>query len=464
MSALIVFYFSLPSLQIALLPLFGDLFQPRKYSSPGSSKGTAILAHNLLEEYGSLPQGSDHCSARYQIEYLKDFRDSVTRYCTHESLTQLECFHSRTAADRIDTLCYGSDAIFNAMEHRYKLSCDKRQLSHNDTNRGAPTIDRFSGYWYGTGPKNVLTDAVDFDNEVQLSGSPPERRVSILVKREGEGNLWHCLMELFALSMTIDILRVSINARTQRPYINEEDDRNTRVVLIDGKNDGPYYDLWNLFAKQPTVRLRELAADGMGDIVIPLAGGGNPFWQGDWEPSACERSRLLEVFASRIIAFCNITTSVREGNVQVTWINRIEKRRLIDQDALLEAARAAIPHVDIRSVDFAAMPFCEQVQLIRDTDVLAGVHGAGLTHGMWLRPGSAMAEIQPPSLRFQGFRNLAALLSHAYFAVHGTELPRARRSNWQKDHVAISQERFIALLETSVRGMYKKGIRDFDIV
>jgi hypothetical protein len=46
------------------------------------------------------------------------------------------------------------------------------------------------------------------------------------------------------------------------------------------------------------------------------------------------------------------------------------------------------PLVKVQSFDFASMSYKEQLEIVQDTDILAGVHGAGLTHGMFLPPGS----------------------------------------------------------------------------
>jgi len=51
---------------------------------------------------------------------------------------------------------------------------------------------------------------------------------------------------------------------------------------------------------------------------------------------------------------------------------------------------------DVQLVDTADMSPLEQVVLLSQTDVLIGQHGAGLSNLIWMPPGAAVIEIQPP--------------------------------------------------------------------
>jgi hypothetical protein len=61
--------------------------------------------------------------------------------------------------------------------------------------------------------------------------------------------------------------------------------------------------------------------------------------------------------------------------------------------------------------------------VVRRTDILMGVHGAGLTHGMFIPPGSAIVEILPPGVTYKGFRDMAKPLGHNHFSSHATGRP-----------------------------------------
>ena len=45
---------------------------------------------------------------------------------------------------------------------------------------------------------------------------------------------------------------------------------------------------------------------------------------------------------------------------------------------MLELAEKVVPHIRIQVVDLAALPFDKQAQTAWDSDVLVGVHGAGV--------------------------------------------------------------------------------------
>jgi hypothetical protein len=74
---------------------------------------------------------------------------------------------------------------------------------------------------------------------------------------------------------------------------------------------------------------------------------------------------------------------------------------------------------EISVIDFARMPPREQIQAAQNCDILVGQHGAGLTHMLWMKPGSHVVEIAPP-LPIQVreiFSQLAIVLGHSYTRV-----------------------------------------------
>jgi protein O-GlcNAc transferase len=68
-----------------------------------------------------------------------------------------------------------------------------------------------------------------------------------------------------------------------------------------------------------------------------------------------------------------------------------------------------------------SVPSEEQVEIVRNSDVLVDVHDAGLSHMLWLKPGSVVVEILPRNIGHKGFRNLASILGHGYFSAHAAQ-------------------------------------------
>lgn len=429
---------------------------------------------SLPSEYDRLLEESPFCAARFGREYLDELRDSATEYCSADPISSLTCFHSRTAQDqRTDSFCVARDAALDTIEKKFHIGCELRDLTKDENQqvRNAPRLSDFSRYWYETGPRYI------FDHFVELS--PPrkpsrpvqdsKRIFTLLLKREGAFNTWHSLMEIFSMTMTMDILQMTKDPRTGAPFFTTADIKNTQVLVLDEHEEGPYFDLWTLFAQRPVLRLSNLTdSDQFGrfNAIIPLPGASNPTWQGDWEVNPCTKGSLLQVFSRRVLNFYSATESDsfndRDDKVKVTFIDRVGSRRLLNSAVYLEELKKAFPRVEIQSIDFAAIPFREQVRISHQTDVLVGVHGAGLAHGMFLQEGSAMVEILPAELDHKGFHNLAKLLGHTYFRTHARK-PRAKRDAWHHEDVFLEKQRFVELVGAAIKSVYSKGSRSYDV-
>jgi len=74
-------------------------------------------------------------------------------------------------------------------------------------------------------------------------------------------------------------------------------------------------------------------------------------------------------------------------------------RRKISNEPQLEAAlRMRNPHFRIRSVQLEELTIQQQLQLVASSDVVVAMHGAGLTHAVFLPDRSGLVEIVPRRL------------------------------------------------------------------
>jgi protein O-GlcNAc transferase len=472
------FFLSQKRLILSVLPLFFlfstlQFLYSRRMIRPGRLCGSGVVLEPGALDLPSVDYPETDlpaCTDRLGLAYLDNLRESRAQYCSPASPSQLMCFHSRTAPEgRLDSFCVGQNAVFNPSLGKFQFSCERVDPREVESNQKAPALDDFPTYWYHTGPRQVFNDFIDLDAQVERNEEI--ERIIILVKREGAGNVWHSLMEIMSTTMTLDVLQMTRSVGSQRRIISAEDALRTQVVIVDSHTDGPYFELWRILAKMPVVRLSDLSTGFNSSlVVVPLPGGSNPIWQADWEPTLCHHSDLLQTFAWRVRQHLNISDPLKlPDQVVVTIIERKGTRKLIDQHARIEALRKQYPasEVFIQLIDFAVLPFQEQIQIIRGTDVLVGVHGAGLTHGLWLPQRSAMVEILPEDLQHKGFRNLAGVLGHDYFSTHASKLQTSSRgandNTWQVSDVALDEERWLQLINVAIKSMYNKGRHNFDV-
>ncbi|KAE9971924.1 hypothetical protein EG328_005296 [Venturia inaequalis] len=441
------------------------LSSPCRAVSGVCAEPSALLAPLLPAEYTAKNLDQPFCNDRFGIRYLQGLSDNATRYCTENSGSLLTCFHSRTAKEgRTDSFCIGEGSLF---EHgRFGLNCQARELSSEEVGHRTPGIENLAHYWYNTGPGAILRDYVNLS-------APAHRMVedsnfTILVRREENiFNPWHSLMEIFSLSMTLDVLRMTMSPHSHSAFLGPS--VKSRVLILDQYAEGPYWDLWTLFAPGGIERMEDAKTTAVENIIIPLAGGSNPFWQGDWEAHACSISPLLRVFSGRILDFYKISHDpvIDDRPLVLTFIDRREKRRLVNIDSYIKALQRQFPAVKIQTVDFASISFEDQARISSETDILAGVHGAGLTHAMFQKPGSALVEIIPKDFNFKGFRNLAKLAGHQYFSAHASQeggTTSGTKGGWQHDDVDIEEDRFSRLMEIAIKSMYQRGRREEDVV
>jgi hypothetical protein len=417
----------------------------------------------LPSEYTSTPKQAPFCADRFSTTYLESMRDLAAEYCAPQSPSGLTCFHSQVSGSRIDSFCLARGASFNTSRQKFTLDCELQEPSVSDSPFRIPKYGHFENYWYNTGPGIIFDKMIDLEGSLDTLTSAASN-FTILVNREGATNPWHSLMEIFSMTMAMDVLRMSHKPSSSKPFFTTADIDNTQILVLDNSENGPFFDLWSLFAKKPVLRLKDFMLEPpvrLHNLIIPLAGGSNPLWQGDWETHSCDDAPLLRIFSNRVLGFYDLKSHAPRGpDIVVTYINRTGTRKLINSEEYFQEVEATFPHVRYQSIDFATIPFQRQLEIIRGTDVLVGVHGAGLTHGIFLSRGSAMVEILPSGLNHKGFRNVASLLGHSYFSTHASH---TKRHDWHDEDVFLEKDKLMDLMNVAIKAMYNKGERNYDV-
>jgi len=456
---------------------------------------------------------SDYCTDRFSPRYLESLRDHSVQYCPSSGSSQFTCFHTHLRDQQSpDSLCIGQGAVLDVAKRAFRLDCEPRGMDVNESARGLVGVDDIQQTWFDTGPRYLIDNFVEFDIKPEPAVPPVDIKrdddtpqFTLLLKREGNRNFWHSMMEIFSTTMTFDALRISRDpSNHNRPFFRfPQDVPNTQIVILDDQPNQPWFNLWRMFSGREPVRLKDILTDPARaqefanqrrNIILPLAGGANPLWHNDWVVRDCRHAPLLRLFVRRVMAHAGLrfetgprpTAEGDKKDIRLTFLKRRGSRKLLRDDALLDAIRLKYPGVEVTSVDMGNLPLPEQLRTIQETDLLLGVHGAGLTHMMFMREGAgAVVEIQPEGLLHKGFRNLAVMTGQKYFVaqaeivspeeeerqkqegLEGNLKERAARreeKHWQSSAVQIDEARFLALVDAALKSLYNEGLRSHDAV
>lgn len=433
----------------------------------------------LPEEYAYQSTQSSFCIDRFTTRYLDLLRDGKTDYCAQDgSSSRLSCFHTPSALHddgHLDSFCIGQDVHFDKASQRFIFDCGKPETNP------AIQLVQLHGYWYETGPQHIFEDFVKINVLDQVDVSTPRtttrdlsagaRNFTILLKREGAHNVFHSLHELMSLAYTMDVLRMTRDSNTGEPYFKSPEDRqNTQLVILDDYPEGPYWDLWNMFSTQPPIRLADFVArnpeqplEALGNVIVPLAGAANPIWHDDWEKVGCV-NEIRRTFVKRVVDFYGIEddkSPLTPKRLTMTIVDRKQTRRLFNLDSLVNATRRAYPDVKVQVIDWAALPFEKQVETARKTDILVGIHGAGLTQALFMKESrGAMVEIMPDT-GINCFHAIAMERDLHYYRAHGKVAEK--KDDWHNEDVLIDEDKFLLLIDHAVKSLYNRPGRFRDL-
>ncbi len=96
----------------------------------------------------------------------------------------------------------------------------------------------------------------------------------------------------------------------------------------------------------------------------------------------------------------------------ITVIKRTTTRKYVEHDELVKGlAKFGMP---VRVAILEKLSFPEQINLMRNTAILLGPHGAGVTNMIFMPKGSAILELYPKGFYCRVFRAMAKIFGHLH--------------------------------------------------
>lgn len=146
-------------------------------------------------------------------------------------------------------------------------------------------------------------------------------------------------------------------------------------------------------------------------VMVPPVQSEGPLMQDlDKDNYACSGSVLIQQFRQASMQALNVDANMDRkpgtGPIVVTFITRAATKPnetpvtgvWRNEAEVVETLRAAYvgKNVHIRSFDYALTDLQEQMQLVKESDVLIGMHGnGGMSNALWLRHNTLVVEIFP---------------------------------------------------------------------
>lgn len=456
---------------------------PNANSDPNSNNANQDNPNLLPEVYIRPLHEPNHewCETRFGVTYLETAAKNARPFCKPSSRSKFDCLHTQMHNEqRKDNYCIARNVVWNG--DRFNVDCDERDWNSSPDLRDTPSLRSFEESWYHTGPKFIINHWAHIDNGIAKAyfdqtvckddSSTRDDKIYVLIKREGGTNYWHSLMEVFSFYFTIDTLTMAVDPITSKPYLSGEDLSKVQVIVLDDYKNKNYFELYNAFnSSLPAIHInewketRKTDSPCLSNVIIPLPGASNPFWQADWEARDCTRSPLADGLRTRILTHLDIPLQRHKSDskIRLTYMDRRGSRKLIGQQQMLDELIATYPSVDVNIVDFGKMAFSAQLEIISQTDILVGVHGAGHTHGFFLPDQSSIVEILPQDLEHRGFRNLAALRGLRYFSDHATKVDPQADKDWHAEDVKYDAGAFMKLMEAAIQSVSHRGLLDIDV-
>lgn len=215
----------------------------------------------------------------------------------------------------------------------------------------------------------------------------------------------------------------------------EWDPSTTQVVQMDDGFPTPIDSLHHelLAPNRPMILGRELKGRRVrfhSQVLLPPFESDGPMMQDLNNNCKCFNSSLIQEFrlaSLQALKATNASVAKDDSSVVVTVISRRPysgrkvQRVWLNEDAVLQTLREVYAGKRIRfqSIDFVGLDMRQQMQLMLQSDVVIGMHGAGLVNVLWTRPNTLVVEIFPRQKRRWGFRNICQHIGCDYHEFRG---------------------------------------------
>ena len=110
----------------------------------------------------------------------------------------------------------------------------------------------------------------------------------------------------------------------------------------------------------------------------------------------------------------------RPSKLSVLYLDRNSGRRGMNNRDEIVASLENRTDITLTIQPNTPMTFREQVEYVLDADIFVSLHGAAITHILFMEPLGALVEIYPPNFREPFYKNMADKVQLLFYGIYST--------------------------------------------
>lgn len=221
-------------------------------------------------------------------------------------------------------------------------------------------------------------------------GSHKHSEFTIAITRYEYVNLYHTMTDFYNAFLMLKLFQIQPEDAT--------------ILWIDGHPEGGLDSTWRtLFGK--VKRVSELQKPvQFTNMIWSIVGYESPL-DNHLLPSVPYHEEFRQFFLSQHRISLKYELNCDKLNILIIWRHNYVShprnptgsvsRKIKNEDELLKKISESFPTHNVKGIQIDALPMRKQLEIIARTDILIGMHGAGLSHTLFLPRHSGLVEMFP---------------------------------------------------------------------
>lgn len=331
-------------------------------------------------------------------ENIEDFCNGLMRVFQHEFAVVMGVIIDKAYCVSAKN---GSESLENAMNQPEELEFYSFEMGCFQL----PCTRRPSSFFSGKNHLNEWLYSMITRHSVEhRKDFVVEQQFTIAITRYEYANLYHCLTDWY-------------NAFLVMKFLNHTS-YNTNILLIDAHPQVHLDNVWKVIFNSSRKLSALVRRTYFSQLVWGIIGYNSPL-----ASSSATSPPFIEDFRNLFLSRFNISHSRRfvcdQPRILFLWRrNYIShprnpagklSRKISNEMELLRYVSTSMPEATVDAIQIDKLNMQQQLQSIVDTDILVGMHGAGLSHVMFLPHWAAVVELVPHywSAESNQFKNIA---------------------------------------------------------